>query len=286
AAVGRRGRAVHRAPRDAFGSDERIASEWRELGYVGPPVLARAIEQFDRLVELLDGLGIEVRIAEPRARLGLDSIYVRDAAVVCDDGAILCRMGKPARAAEPQALAAALESAGCPVLGAIDGDGRLEGGDVVWLDRRTLAVGRGYRTNDEGIAQLRELLGAHIDRLITVPLAHGEGPASVFHLMSMISPLDHDLALVHSAPMPIPFRETLIGYGIRLIEAAAAEIGGLACNVLTVAPRHCLMLDGNPRTRKALEQAGVRVESFAGDEICLKGAGGPTCLTRPLQRFV
>ena len=143
---------------------------------------------------------------------------MRDAAVVCDRGVILCSMGKPQRLGEPAAQEAALRALGYPIAGTIQPPGRLEGGDVVWLDERTMAVGRGYRTNDDGIAQLRRLLGDSIDDLIVVALPHWRGPGDVFHLMSIVSPVDRDLAVVYSPLMPVPFRERLLARGICLVE--------------------------------------------------------------------
>ena len=183
-----------------------------------------------------------------------------------------------------KALEPVLRDAGVPILGAIGGQGRLEGGDVAWLGPRTLAVGRGYRSNDEGIEQLRTLLGDAIDELIVVPLPHAKGPDDVFHLMSILSPIDLDLALVYSPLMPVPFRETLLERGIRLVEVPDEEFESMGCNVLAVAPRRCLMLEGNPRTRSRLERVDAEVHVFEGEQISAKGAGGPTCLTRPLLR--
>jgi N-dimethylarginine dimethylaminohydrolase len=155
---------------------------------------------------------------------------------------------------------------------------------VVWIDEKTLAVARGYRTNDEGIRQLTVLLGDSVDEVLVVPLPHWRGPEDVFHLMSMISPLDENLALVYSPLMPVPFREYLISRGMTLLEVPDSEFETMACNVLAVAPRKGLMLAGNPRTRDLLERAGVDIHTYEGEEISVKGAGGPTCLTRPLVR--
>jgi N-dimethylarginine dimethylaminohydrolase len=214
----------------------------------------------------------------------MDSLYVRDASIVSDRGAILCRMGKPQRAGEPEAQAAALRAAGLEILGRIEPPGTLEGGDVAWLDERTLAVGRGYRTNDEGIRQLRTLLGDAVDELVVVPLPHWRGPGDVFHLMSIVSPVDRDLAVVYSPLMPVPFREQLLARGITLVDVPAAEFDTMGCNVLAIAPRRCVMVAGNPVTRERLERAGCEVMEYEGAEISLKGGGGPTCLTRPLRR--
>ncbi len=281
--VGPLQRVLLKHPRDAWTSDDSIEAQWRVLGYRDRPDLARGAEEFDALADLLRGREIEVALAPRSADTGLDSIYVRDAAVVCDRGAILCRMGKPAREGEPAALEAPLASAGLQVIGRIEAPGTIEGGDVLWLDRRTVAVGRGYRTNAEGIWQLRSLLGGGID-VLEVPLPHWRGPTDVFHLMSIVSPLDHDLALVYSPLMPVPFRETLADRGIQLVEVPEEEFDDMAGNVLALAPRVCLQLSGCERTRRRLEDAGVEVLTYVGAEISGKGCGGPTCLTRTLER--
>ena len=203
-----------------------------------------------------------------------------------DRGAILCQMGKPQRAGEPVAQETYLRSLGVPVLGSIQPPGRLEGGDVVWLGPRTLAVGRGYRTNADGIRQLQRLLGDTVDEVIAVALPHWRGPGDVFHLMSIISPIDRDLAVVYSPLMSIPFRERLLEDGMTLIEVPDEEFDSLGANVLALGPRRCVMVAGNPQTRARLERAGVDVLEYEGREISLKGGGGPTCLTRPLGRDV
>jgi N-dimethylarginine dimethylaminohydrolase len=193
-------------------------------------------------------------------------------------------MGKRLRANEPAAQGAAFRQLGIPVVGAIAEPGCLEGGDVIWLDDRTVAVGRGYRTNDEGIRQFRALLGDSIDELIVVPLPHWRGPGDVLHLMSLVSPVDRDLAVVYSPLLPVPFRERLLELGCTFVEVPDEEFDSMGTNVLALAPRHCVMLKGNPRTRTALERTGATVVEYKGDEISVKGAGGPTCLTRPLVR--
>jgi N-dimethylarginine dimethylaminohydrolase len=270
--------------RDAFRSREEIERHWKGLGYTGPPAFSRAVAEYDRFAELLEGAGAEIRWLPPEDRTGLDSIYVRDASIAAAPGMILCRMGKPARAAEPEAQAAELRAAGVPILGSIAAPGTLEGGDAAWLDGRTLAVGRGYRTNDSGIEQLRRLLADAVDEIVVVPLPHWRGPGDVFHLMSIFSPLDSGLALVYSPLMPVPFREALLARDWRLVEVPEKEFGTMGTNVLAVGPGRGLALAGNPETRRRLERAGVEVREFAGEEICRKGAGGPTCLTRPLLR--
>ena len=282
--VGKLRRVIVKHAREAFVDDAAIDRQWQNLNYHGRPDLDRAIAEYDRFAELLASFGADVEFLSRNSAVGMDSLYPRDAAIATDRGMILCNMGKAARSTEPSTLTATLRTLNTPVLGAITGIGKLEGGDVTWLDRRTLAVGRGYRTNDEGIRQLRDLLDDAIDDLIVVPLPHWRGPTDVFHLMSMISPLARDLAVVYSPLLPVPFRELLLDRGYELVEVPGDEFEAMGCNVLAVAPRICVMRTGCPMTRRRLETAGVEVHEFEGDEICGRGAGGPTCLTRPILR--
>lgn len=274
-------------PRWAFEGPQRIAEQWSDLHYHAAPDFERAVEEFEAFAGILRDAGAEVVLVEDAGDIGettLDSIYVRDAAVVTDAGAIVCAMGKASRADEPRALQAVLTDAGIETAGAISGDGRLEGGDVCWLPGNRLAVGRGYRSNDEGIRQLAKLTRDVVEEIVVVPLPHWRGAADVFHLMSILSPVAADAVLVYSPLLPVPFREWLLHRGLRLVEVAEQEFSSMAGNVLALAPGKCLMLDGNPRTRKRLEKAGIEVLVYAGTEISRKGEGGPTCLTRPLVR--
>jgi N-dimethylarginine dimethylaminohydrolase len=280
--VGPWSRIIVRHPRDTFGSADKIAREWRDLHFTAPPDLARACEQFDAFVSLCAAHTSVVPIQTALEGLTLDAIYVRDASIISARGAILCRMGKPQRAGEPGALAESYRQLGIHVLGEIRAPGKLEGGDFTWLGPRLAAVGRGYRTNDEGIRQLRDLLGDSIDELIVVQLPHYRGPGDVFHLMSIISPVDVDLAVVYSPLMPVSFRERLLDLGYTLVEVPEEEFDSMGANVLAAAPRKCVMVEGNPQTRAALERAGADVRVYDGADISLMGGGGPTCLTRPL----
>lgn len=276
-------RVLLKHPRAAWTNDEEIDEQWEALNYLARPDLPGAIREFDALVALLESHQVEVELLPADPHTGLDSIYARDASMVCDRGVILCSMGKAGREAEPAAQHAALRRLGLPILGAIGGNGTLEGGDVTWLDSETLAVGRGYRTNAEGIGQLRNILGAEIE-VIEVALPHWRGPGDVFHLMSILSPVDDDLALVYSPLMSVAFRDELLRRGIQLVEVPEEEFDSMAGNVLAIAPRFCIQLSGNPVTRERLERAGVEVLTLVGAEISVKGCGGPTCLTRSLER--
>ena len=266
----------------AFRSQEFVDRHWRKLNYLAAPDLARAAAEQERFLELLQARGASLHYLPDAPEVGMDSLYVRDASILCERGVILCNMGKQARRGEPRAQRRYFETAELPIRGAIRGPGTLEGGDVVWLDPRTLAVGHGYRTNGDGIHQLRELVAGTVDEVIVVPLPHWKGPGGVFHLMSILSPLDSDLALVYSPLMPVPFRRQLSERGYRFVEVPDAEFESLGCNSLAIAPRVCLLPTGNPVTRARLEHAGVEVLEFEANELCVKGGGGPTCMTRPL----
>lgn len=267
--------------RDALGSHEAVREQWRALSYLSEPDFDAACREYDAFAALLEELGVSVEWMTG-SDVGLDSMYVRDASIVSDQGVILCAMGKGARALEPAAQAEVFDSLEIQCAGRIEAPGTVEGGDVAWLDRQTLVVGRGYRTNEDGIDQLRRLL-PDID-VVRVPLPHFRGPGDVLHLMSILSPLDDNLLLVYSPLMPVPFRESLVERGFELVEVPEGEFDSQGCNVLAVAPRVAVALGGNPETRRRMEAAGVDVHSFAGREISVKGCGGPTCLTRPLER--
>ncbi len=278
-------RVMVRRPEEAFGSPANVQGSWRELGYHGAPDIGAAKAEHEALVAILQDAGAEVVYLEHDEALGMDSLYPRDASVVCREGAILCRMGKAARAAEPPAHGEAYERFGIPVLGMIEGDGRLEGGDVAWIDERTLVAGLGYRTNAVGIEQLRSLLADRIDELLVVPLPHWHGPEDVFHLMSMFSPLDRSVALVYSPLLPVPFRNALLDRGFSLVEVPDHEFDSMGCNALALRPGQCVLVEGNPITRRRIERAGIEVIEYTGAEISFRGSGGPTCLTRPLVRL-
>jgi N-dimethylarginine dimethylaminohydrolase len=271
-------------PRQAFISQANIDGQWQVLNYTARPDFANSVHEYERFLELLGRFSIEMHFAPEVEDTSLDSIYVHDPLVVTRRGLVLGNMGKPARVAEPYASGKYLAELGVPILGRITGNGRLESGDLLWVDERTLALGQGYRTNAEGLKQLRGLLGDLVDEIVPVPLPYWTGPQDCLHLLSMISIVDKDLAVVYSRLMPVPFRDWLLDRGFKLVEVPDDEYETLGCNVLALAPRQCLLLANNPRTLAGLAAAGAEVWSFSGEDISMKGTGGPTCLTRPILR--
>jgi N-dimethylarginine dimethylaminohydrolase len=280
---GRITRLVLKHARDAFGDQARIEAQWSALRFNNAPDFTRACREYDAFVEAIAATGTQIEFLPSNLQTTLDSIYVRDASLATPRGMVLCHMGKPQRATEPAAQEAAFTAASIPVAGRIVPPGRIEGGDVLWLDDRTLVVGRGYRTNDEGIRQLRAILDRSVE-VVVVPLPHWTGENDVMHLMSLISPVAADLAVVYSRLLPVPLREWLVARGMRLIEVPDDEFDSMGTNVLALAPRQCLMINGNPKTRAALERAGAEVATYNGHDISVSGSGGPTCLTRPITR--
>ena len=257
------------------------AARWREYGWRAEPDPTAAAREHEALCALLEAAGAEVVLAtgEPG---NPDAIYAYDPLLVGDDGAVLLRPGKDGRLGEPAALVADLERAGVPVAARIEPPGTVEGGDTLWLGRDTLLVGRGYRTNAAGVEQLAAAFPDAELHLYDLP--HWNGRAEVMHLMSLISPLADDLALVYPRLAPVRLMELLAARGIEVVEVPDEEFETMGPNVLALGPRRALALEGNDVTRRRMEAAGVDVVVYRGDEISRKGDGGPTCLTRPLWR--
>ena len=268
----------------AFIDDAHISKHWEALNYLGKPDITKALAEYEAFEQILKDNGAKVLYLPQDDTVNMDSIYCRDAAIATSKGMIICNMGKEGRVYEPAAEKRAFEANGIPVLGEITAPGTLEGGDVAWLDDQTLAVGHTYRTNEEGIQQLTALLAPLGVKVLSVPMPHYKGPSDVFHLMSVLSPVDKNLAVVYSPLIPIVFRNELMARGYELVEVPEEEFDSMGCNVLALAPRVCLMVKGNPITKSRLEKAGCKVIEYEGAEISVKGGGGPTCLTRPVTR--
>lgn len=271
---------------DAFVDQHTISMQWKGLNFLGEPDFEIARNESQKFEDIIQSNGTEIKFFDQDGSLSMDSIYCRDASIATDHGMIICNMGKPARQGEPLAARKVYQEKDIKILGEIKSPGTAEGGDVAWLDTKTLAVGRTYRTNAEGIRQLRELLAPMGVSVMEVQLPHYKGPNDVFHLMSIFSPVDKDLAVVYSPLMPIVFREELINRGYHFVEVPESEFDTMGCNVLALASRKCLMVKGNPKTNERLLEAGCEVIEYDGQEISYKGGGGPTCLTRPLLREV
>ena len=277
-------RVILKRPQEAFISEQNIERQWKELNYLSKPDLQSAIREHEKFVNLLRTDGIEVLLLPMDERTGLDSIYTHDPCIVTDRGAIVFQTGKISRRGEAQAMEDAFHQWEIPVLGRVDGDATAEGGDLVWLNQHTLLAGRGFRTNAAGIEALRKMLEPLDVKVYDFDLPYWNGPGDVLHLMSFISMLDSDLAIVHRRLMPAPLFQFLETRNVQMIDVPDSEYDSLGCNILTIAPRKVFVIRGNPITCTRLKEVGCEVIEFDGQDIGYKGSGGPTCLTRPVLR--
>jgi N-dimethylarginine dimethylaminohydrolase len=254
---------------------------WRRCGWRDEPDAAGIAREHEDLCSLLEDAGAEVVLAESSAEGNPDAIYTYDPALVADGGALLLNPEKECRRAEPAALAEDFERAGVPVAGRIGGSEWAEGGDFCWLDRQTLLAGRGYRTNSDGIWAIERLLPGV--EMLVFDLPHWRGHDEVMHLLSLLSPLADDLVVAYPPLLPVRLAQLLEERGIEIVPVPEEEFDSMGANVLALAPRVALAVEGNPETRRRMERAGVEVQVYEGAELS-KGDGGPTCLTRPLLR--
>ena len=260
------------------------ANAWRELGFLHAPDFQTAQAQHDELTRQLKAAGAEVLTMTGAPGLTLDAVYAHDPSLATDYGVIIMNPGKPNRVLEAHHHREFYQSLGIPMLGEIQPPGTTEAGDMVWLDEKTLLIGHGYRTNASGIAQMRALLAPKGVEVLSAPLPYGPGPSACLHLMSLISLLDEQIALVDLPWLAVETVELLKARGYKFVEIDYAERDTLACNVLSLGGKRLLAIEENRKTNARMQQAGFDVRTFPGSELCINGSGGPTCLTRPLLR--
>jgi N-dimethylarginine dimethylaminohydrolase len=277
-------RVIMKSPVTAWKNTNNVKKYWKDLNFISQPKFDKSVFQFNQLTSLIESFGTEILMLPKNDETNLDSIYTHDAGIATSEGIIICNMGKKIRKNEPMALKNFLIENNLPIVGEIKDPGIIEGGDIIWINERTVAVGEGYRTNKKGIQQLRDILGNQVDDVIPVPLPHWLGPENCLHLMSNVSPIDHNLFLIYPKLLPVKFIKFLKSQNIKLIKVPDKEYESMACNVLPLAPKKCIMMSGNPITKTLLESNNVEVFTYDGSEVSLKGAGGPTCLTRPIYR--
>lgn len=271
-------------PRSAgWNQPERVA-RWEELGFHRAPNFDRAQSQHDALIRELRSAGAEVIEMSPADDASLDAVYAHDASLATDFGMVIMRMGKTNRIAEGRRHRELYDTSGIPILGTIVEPGATEAGDIVWLDSKTLLIGKGYRTDAPGIQQMRDLLAPKCVEVLSASLPYGRGPSACLHLMSLISLLDDHTALVDLPWLAVETVELLRERGFKFIEIDSSERDTLACNVLALGRNRLLAIEENHKTNARLRNAGFDVRTFPGSELCINGSGGPTCLTRPLLR--
>lgn len=277
-------RVIVKHPTDAFVNEEHLRTYWREFNYLSKPDFEEAVQEYKAFIEIVDKYVQEIDYLPMSDRVGIDSIYAHDPVKFTPVGAIVLKSGKKLRQPEAEVYKDFLIEREIPIIGELTGDAVCDGGDLVWLDDKTLLVGLGYRTNAEAIRQLREITSPYVDEFIVVQLPHDSGEDECLHLMSFLSIVDQDLAAVHSPLMPVFLRQLLLERGFNLVEVPKEEYLNLGCNVLALAPRVCVMVEGNEVTKRQLIEAGATVYEYKGEHISVLGTGGPTCLTCPVIR--
>jgi len=272
-------RVLVKRPEEAFGAaDPKI---WH---YTGQPHLETARQEHDHFVALLRRSGAEVIYHDAPQPERADAIFVFDPVLMTDRGAVILSMGKELRRGEEAVMADRLQEMEIPILYTLHGTARAEGGDLLWVDENTLAVGLGFRTNQEGFHQLQEAFSDSKVEVIPVELPFFTGPAACLHLLSLISIIDHQAAVVYKPLLSVPFWQLLQKKDFTLIDVPHEEFLTMGTNILATSPGSCIMLAGNPITRQKLEDRGCQIEFYTGKELSLKAEGGPTCLTRPILR--
>jgi N-dimethylarginine dimethylaminohydrolase len=272
------------SPQTAGWNRPQNLASWRDLGFHHAPDFAAAQEQHEILCRELQTAGAEVIELPSDDDLSLDAVYAHDASLATDFGLILMRPGKPNRVAEAHLYGSSCAALSIPTFGAITTPGTTEAGDILWLDSKTLLIGNGYRTNAAGIDQMRSLLAPKGIQVRSAPLPYGLGPSACLHLMSLISLLDEQTALVDLPWLAVETVELLKSRGFNFIQIDESERDTLACNVLALGGNRLLAIEENRNTNARLRHAGFDVRTFPGSELCINGSGGPTCLTRPLLR--
>jgi N-dimethylarginine dimethylaminohydrolase len=282
--VGALDRVLVCSPRTGGWNQKERTQHWQALGFHHAPDFEKAQSQHDSLCRELKSAGAEIIELPAAPDLSLDAVYTHDASLATDFGLIAMRPGKSNRVAEGPRHTSFCETLDIPTLGQITPPATTEGGDILWLDSKTLLIGHGYRTNAAGIQQMRGLLAPKGVEVLSAPLPYGPGPSACLHLMSLISLLDGHTALVDLPWLAVETVELLKSRGFKFIEIDPSERDTLACNVLALGGNRLLAIEENPKTNARLRHAGFDLRTFPASELCINGSGGPTCLTRPLRR--
>ncbi len=256
-----------------------------EEGFWRMPDTSELLKEHEQFINLLESLGCQVDVA-PSVEGLVDAVYMHDPMIMTPHGAILLRMAKPVRSPEPAEFRKDLERIGVPILGQLTEPAFADGGDKVWLDAKTLLIGHGYRTNQAGIDQILAMLAPFGVDVFSFDLPHYEGPSAVLHLMSVLSPIAHDKAVVYEPLAPVRLLQFLESRGISWFTVSEKEMLTQGANILTIRPNVVVLAAGNPEIEGKLREGGVEVHVFAGNNVAVKGDGGPTCLTAPLVRVV
>lgn len=252
----------------------RIRNYWKSKGL---PNLALLQEQHHAMSDILKKEGIELQYLVDPSYYWTNLTFTRDVALMTPKGAILTRFAMYFHQGDTFYTQKLLAENNIPILGAIQGNGTVEGGSFSMLDPHTAIVGRSVRVNDAGIEQLRTLLSYQNIELIVVDM-----PAYYIHLDEAFVPIDKNKALVSTFILPHWFLHKLQEKGYDLIETDRDD-PMLTNNCLALEPGKVLFSAKGLKTMKNLEKAGVDVIPVDISEINKLG-GGIHCSTLPLHR--
>lgn len=243
----------------------------------------RALSQHRALVEAYEREGVSVHFVDPDGSPPgpfPNLIYVADLLFMTPEGAILARPAGAVRAGEERWVQRRLAELGIPILRAVSGSASFEGADAMWVDPETVLIGPGFRTNRDGVRQVRRVLE---DLGVRTLLA--EVPSASMHLMGQLRIVDRDLAFYRKGRLPRSAVKALEerGFSLHPFPDLQEMDARFANNIVTLGPRRILMPDGAPVTQGFYRDHGVECVGVALDEIH-KGAGSVGCLTGVLRR--
>jgi N-dimethylarginine dimethylaminohydrolase len=241
----------------------------------------KACEQHDAMAEVYRSCGADVFYVEEQREDRPNAIYMRDNVLGTPEGAIICRQATAFRRGEEQAVALSVSKIGCPVIRTISGKGIFEGACGLWIDRETIILGTGVRSNEEGVRQVEDVLRA----MGVVNILRFQIPWGHAHLDGLMNPVDKKKILIFPWQVPYDVVDALIRMGFKIIEAPSLEEvkQGFAINLVALEPGRVLAAKGNPKTKAVLEHNGIEVLEVEVDEL-MKGFGSLHCMTAPLAR--
>lgn len=238
-------------------------------------------EQHDRLADIYREQGIKVYYVKEQRRDRPNAVFMRDLVFMTPEGAIIARPAMSSRRGEERYAAQALARIGVPILKTVNGSGVFEGANALWVDRKTVILAAGSRTNREGFEQVaRELERIGVENILPMQIPYGHA-----HIDGLLNFASHDTAMIHAPQVPYDVCSYLRKAGIKLLEAPSrTEVREtLGINFVAIKPGLVVQPEGNPRCRELLEGNGVEVITVDLSEI-LKGWGAAHCLTAFLKR--
>lgn len=259
-------------------------SRWR---YTEKPELAAMVAAHERLVRALEGEGVEVVLRKPEAaptpRL-VKSLYTRDPSFTVKGGVIIGRLYDALRRGEEQPTAQTYAAIGCPILHTLNGSATMEGGSVVWVTPKHLAIGVTPRGNAEGARQVKEVVQA-ADADVDVCIVEVNHPSG--HLDVPLTMVNVRTAVLDRTCVPDWF-------GAWLAREAKCEVidkpaGAYVEGTVVLRPGRVLYDDGvqeqRRRGRRLLEDLGLEVVGVDLDTLTFpRNSGTLHCLTMPIIR--